>query len=202
MRISWSVKACCLFQQLSIVLNIGNATMATLENRWDGIIFFSPQSTWTPSWTWLLVQARNRLQSVSYLSEPGCPTDLTVSTPSRQLHSSADTRMLCIPHGEARTFGKCSSYCAPKRWNYLPSDVHHIHSSHAFKIAFLSPPTPHHPGYIPSVPHWVWWAMNTYFFFWGFIYTFLLVLQLITILAYSSSSTAPCTHLKTRHFNG
>ena len=40
MRISWSVKACCLFQQLSIVLNIGNATMATLENGSDGIIFF------------------------------------------------------------------------------------------------------------------------------------------------------------------
>jgi len=36
----------------------------------------------------------------------------------------------------AKTFGRqCFSYCAPKQWNSLHSDIHHIISSQAFKTA-------------------------------------------------------------------
>ena len=44
---------------------------------------------------------------------------------------------LCITHIKRKTFGhRPVSYCAPKQWNSLPSDICHIQSSHAFKPAF------------------------------------------------------------------
>jgi len=61
---------------------------------------------------------------------------LCVYTPSGQLHSSADTWILCIPHANTKTLGQPSFlYCTPKQWNFLPSDIHQIQSAHAFKTA-------------------------------------------------------------------
>ena len=62
-----------------------------------------------------------------------CSTSSLCQQLYRKFHFSADT---CIPHVRTKTFGqRCFSYCAPKQWNSLPSDSHHIHiqSSHAFK---------------------------------------------------------------------
>ena len=57
-------------------------------------------------------------------------------TPSRQFRSSADAWILHICRVKPKTFSQCSfSYCAPKQWNSLPSNIPHIHSSHAFKTA-------------------------------------------------------------------
>ena len=53
---------------------------------------------------------------------------LSMYTPSRQLHSSADTRILGIPHIK-------TSYCAPMQWHSSPSYIRHTESSFAFKTA-------------------------------------------------------------------
>ena len=87
-----------------------------------------------------------------------------------------DTQVLSIHHVRTKPFGeRCFSCCAPKQWNWLPSDIRHIQSSHAFKTALKThlykqyhnkwfhilssytpspnPPTPPPPPrYIPSVP--------------------------------------------------
>ena len=45
-------------------------------------------------------------------------------TLSRQLSSSADTQILCIPHVRPKTCGqRCFSYCVPKQWNSSTSDI-------------------------------------------------------------------------------
>jgi len=52
---------------------------------------------------------------------------LTVYTSSRQLCSSAETWILCIPHVTTKTFGKrCFSYYAPKQCCPFLSDIHRI----------------------------------------------------------------------------
>ena len=51
-------------------------------------------------------------------------------TPSRQFGSSADTRILRMSHITTETLGS-------EARNSLPSDIHHIQSSHAFKAALL-----------------------------------------------------------------
>ena len=53
---------------------------------------------------------------------------LSMYTPSRQLHSSADTRILGILHIK-------TSYCAPMQWHSSPSYIRHTESSFAFKTA-------------------------------------------------------------------
>ena len=91
---------------------------------------------------WLPVQAGidYKLSTIchSFFSD-SCPahfSDLTVHTPSGQLCSNADTQVLSIHHVRTKTFGeRCFSCCAPKQWNWLPSDVRRIQSSHAFKTA-------------------------------------------------------------------
>ena len=62
---------------------------------------------------------------------------LCVYSPSRQLCSSSDSRILCIPHIKTKTFGHCSfSHAAPSVWNFLPHEIRHIQSATAFKTAF------------------------------------------------------------------
>ena len=90
---------------------------------------------------WLPVQAGidYKLSTIchSFLSDssPAYFSDLlTVYIPSRQLRSSADTQILRIPHARTYPFcQRCFSFCAPKKWNSLPSDIHHIQTSYAFK---------------------------------------------------------------------
>ena len=90
---------------------------------------------------WLPVQARidyNLSTFCQYFfsgSSPAYFSDLfTVYTPSRQLRSSTDTRILLIPHVRTRTSGqRCFSYCASKQWNSLPSHIRPIQSAQAFK---------------------------------------------------------------------
>jgi len=68
-------------------------------------------------------------QAPAYLSDL-----LHVYTPSRQLRSSADTRLLRIPHVRTKTFGQRSfSYQAPTTWNKLPLTVRSASSIPSFK---------------------------------------------------------------------
>ena len=61
--------------------------------------------------------------------------------PSRQLRSSADTRILRTRYVKTEAFGQRSySYCVPKQWNSHPSDIRHIHSSHGLKTALKTHP--------------------------------------------------------------
>ena len=58
---------------------------------------------------------------------------LRVYSPSRQLHSSSDSRTLHIPHIKTKTFGRRSfSHAAPSVWNSLPHEIRHIQLTTAF----------------------------------------------------------------------
>ena len=71
------------------------------------------------------------IQPLFYLSDL-----LNVSSPSRQLHSSSDSRTPCIPHKKTKTFGHRSfSHAAPSVWNSLPHNIRPIQSVIAFKTA-------------------------------------------------------------------
>ena len=68
------------------------------------------------------------------------PVDLSdllhVYSLSRQLHSSSDSRTLCVPHIKTKTFGHRSfSLSAPSVWNSLPREIRHIRSATAFKTS-------------------------------------------------------------------
>ena len=61
---------------------------------------------------------------------------LIVYTPKRNLRSSSDNRILCIPKLRTKTFGHRSfSFTAPTIWNSLPSELRHTDSIHKFKLA-------------------------------------------------------------------
>jgi hypothetical protein len=92
---------------------------------------------------WLPIQARidYKLSVLchNFFSE-SCPSYLTellsVYSPSRQLRSSADMRILSVPKTRTKTYGERSlSFCAPKQWNSLPLHIRNIRTTHAFKTA-------------------------------------------------------------------
>ena len=61
---------------------------------------------------------------------------LLVYTPKRNLRSSSDNRILCIPKLPSKTFGHRSfSFAAPTIWNSLPSELRHTDSMQKFKLA-------------------------------------------------------------------
>ena len=61
---------------------------------------------------------------------------LLVYTPKRNLCSSSDNRILCIPKLRTKTFGHRSfSFAAPTIWNSLPSELRHTDSIQKFKLA-------------------------------------------------------------------
>ena len=69
--------------------------------------------------------------SPTYLSDL-----LLVHTPKRNLRSSSDNRILCIPKLRTKTFGHRSfSFAAPTMWNSLPSELRHTDSIQKFKLA-------------------------------------------------------------------
>ena len=70
----------------------------------------------------------------SFFSDSSPPISLTsLSVPSRRF-VQLQTRRYFVSAMLKIVFGHHSfSYCAPKQWNFLPCDNHHIQSSHAFK---------------------------------------------------------------------
>ena len=59
-----------------------------------------------------------------------------IYTPSRQLRSSADIRILCIPSVSTKSYGERSfSYTAPTLWNTLPKDIRISQSVSSFRSA-------------------------------------------------------------------
>ena len=69
-----------------------------------------------------------------------CPLYLSdclfIYSPSRNLRSSSDTRVLIKPSVRTKSFGERSfSFCAPTVWNSLPYHIRHIDSLQAFKRA-------------------------------------------------------------------
>jgi len=92
---------------------------------------------------WLPVQARidYKLSVLCHnFFSDSCPSYitelLTVYSPSRQLRSSADVRILSVPKTLTKTYGERSfSFCAPKQWNSLPSHIRNIPTTQAFKAA-------------------------------------------------------------------
>ena len=61
---------------------------------------------------------------------------LSVYTPSRNLRSIADTRLLRVPRVRTKTFGHRSfSFAAPTIWNSLPFEIRHLKSTSSFKTA-------------------------------------------------------------------
>ena len=61
---------------------------------------------------------------------------LHVYTPSRQLRSSSDSRLLRIPHVKTKAFGQRSfSFAAPSVWNSLPQEIRNITLTSEFKSA-------------------------------------------------------------------
>jgi hypothetical protein len=92
---------------------------------------------------WLPVQARidYKLSVLCHnFFSDSCPSYITellnVYSPSRQLRSSADVRILSVPKTLTKTYGERSfSFCAPKQWNSLPSHIRNIPTTQAFKAA-------------------------------------------------------------------
>ena len=59
---------------------------------------------------------------------------LHLYTPSRQLRSSAITRVFRVPSFRTKSRGQCSfSYQAPTTWNKLPASIRHASSVMSFK---------------------------------------------------------------------
>ena len=92
---------------------------------------------------WLPVHARIEYKlSVlchNYFSS-SCPhylsSCLSIYSPSRNLRSSSDTRILEKPSTRTKSFGERSfSFCAPSVWNALPQNIRYIESLPAFKRA-------------------------------------------------------------------
>ncbi|KAK7476825.1 hypothetical protein BaRGS_00031907 [Batillaria attramentaria] len=76
-------------------------------------------------------------------STASCPSYLSsllqLYTPSRQLRSSADTRILRIPQVKSKTLGqRALLYHGPVTWNSLPAHVRHAESADSFKTALKS----------------------------------------------------------------
>ena len=95
---------------------------------------------------WLLIDARIKYKLCSLCfgaitsTCPVCLSDLLkIYTPSRQLRSSADIRILCIPSVNTKSYGKRSfSYTAPTLWNTLPKDIIFSQSVSSFRSALKS----------------------------------------------------------------
>ena len=65
----------------------------------------------------------------SYLSDL-----LRVYAPSRQLRSSSDDRLFCVPHTRTKSYGQRSlGYQGASTWNKLPLSVRHSQSLTSFK---------------------------------------------------------------------
>ena len=61
---------------------------------------------------------------------------LKIYTPSRQLRSSADIRILCISSVNTKSYGERSfSYTAPTLWDTLPKDIRFSLSVSSFRSA-------------------------------------------------------------------
>ena len=61
---------------------------------------------------------------------------LKIYTPSRQLRSSADICIMCIPAVNTKSYGERSfSYTAPTLWNTLPKDIRFSQSVSSFRSA-------------------------------------------------------------------
>ena len=90
---------------------------------------------------WLPVQARIEYKlcvichNFFSSSTPEYLSDLlSVYTPSRNLRSSADARILSIPRVRTKTYGeRAFAFCGPEQWNSLPSNIRHTKSTVAFK---------------------------------------------------------------------
>ena len=90
---------------------------------------------------WLLVSARIQYKisplCYSYLSHSGpeyLSKVLQIKTPSRQLRSSSDNRILRVPSVKTKTFGQRSfSYAGPMIWNKLPYDIRNSRSKASFR---------------------------------------------------------------------
>ena len=64
---------------------------------------------------------------------------LSVCTPKRNLCSSSDNGILCIPKLRTKTFWHRSfSFAATTIWNYLPSELRHADSIQKFKLALMT----------------------------------------------------------------
>ena len=97
---------------------------------------------------WLPVAARiqYKVSSLCYssLSDSGpvyLSSVLRIYTPSRQLRSSSDSRILSVPSVKTKTFGQRSfSYAGPVIWNKFPYDTRSSRPKTSFKQALK----PHH----------------------------------------------------------
>ena len=92
---------------------------------------------------WLPIQARidYKLSTICFNffsgSSPAYISDLlSVYAPSRQLRSSSDHRLLCIPRVRTKTYGERTfSFRAATQWNSLPFDIRHAETLPSFKRA-------------------------------------------------------------------
>ena len=92
---------------------------------------------------WLPIQARieYKLSTLCFGffndSSPAYFSDLlSIYTPSRNLRSSSDSRILSVPTTKTVTYGQRTfSFCASKQWNSLPFIIRHSHSKESFKRA-------------------------------------------------------------------
>eukprot|EP00745_Piridium_sociabile_P004237 TRINITY_DN12507_c0_g1_i3.p1 TRINITY_DN12507_c0_g1~~TRINITY_DN12507_c0_g1_i3.p1 ORF type:complete len:128 (-),score=15.14 TRINITY_DN12507_c0_g1_i3:89-472(-) len=90
-------------------------------------------------WLPILKRVEYKISSLCFnslaSSGPQYLSDLiSIYTPSRELRSSADTRVLQIPSVRTKTYGQRSfSFQGPSVWNKLPLSLRHSTSLQSFK---------------------------------------------------------------------
>ena len=121
------------------------AKLQKVQNNAARLVLKSPKtshiSPLLKSLHWLPVEKRIKYKlsllcykALNGLAPPYLSKLLSTYTPSRQLRSSSDTRILQIPRFRARTLGERSfSFQASSSWNTLPSSLRNSNSLSSFK---------------------------------------------------------------------
>ena len=83
-------------------------------------------------------QLRPLTSLISYVFTPPPPPYTHTHTPPplpRQLRSSSDDRLFCVPHVKTKSYGQRSfAYLGANTWNQLPLSVRHLQSLASFKM--------------------------------------------------------------------
>ena len=90
---------------------------------------------WLPIDSWMQYKLSSLCYNCLNSTAPDYLTELLrIYKPTRQLRSSSDTSILCIPTVRTHSFGQRSfSYAAPTVWNTLPYEIRSSNTISSFK---------------------------------------------------------------------
>ena len=130
-----SGQACACFGCVCETQKTNTARLVLRVSKTDHISPHLASLHWLPIDSW--IQYRLSLLCYYYLNSTA-PDHLTellrIYEPTRQLRSSSDTSILCIPTVRTHSLGQWSfSYAAPAVWNTLPYEIRSSDTLSSFK---------------------------------------------------------------------